>query len=1616
MIAFGLQVACLLFLLSSVSGLRPKNSIVMTFIARDEAVNIKSNLPLWAEVIDYFVFMIDERTTDGTESAIADVLDGRTPYEIVYHNFTGFGPARTKSLRNAWKFFPQASHVWIADPDWKPDLSTINKDDLTLEHDAFRFLIYDRNGITTRRCDWLLRHREGLAMRYHLHEVLDIGETYIPYRIPWIVHEIEQKGSWHTTVGHGHSMSAQRYIFDLQLLQKDLEMYGHDPHTHHYLGVSHEAYVEKMLQSNGNILTEELRGHLDESIKYLTLRVTGVYKTEFLEERWACMYALAGIYVSYLRDDVSGLRWLQACHEFSPQQTECALGMLHIYESQGRLEESQNMLLEILRTEHEERTMLNHFKHWSCDVPVTASRVLVHVAKYSDTGFTKDDAKYLKLLAGVASSEECVSYGASLGPETASEVLTVLQPYDLASSPLSNTKGLCNDRSLVEYIIRNEYTLHPCENIKHEATARRTCKDFTQMLPSPAEDRQVYAAKEFIGAASIYDIAHHAYAGFARRITHNPYNRGYYRILFAEHFNFRNLLYLIGFAHGNNLEHKLQITVLTSQSELKQALKQRVELCLHKSLILDHVTFIDLRNGQRFSDALRGDADGSTDNYYDYVEYNGGMSLSSEYSQHLNDLKTLIGSRGVIGITYYTKNIVQESLRRVVQQRNMTAHIPLSDNPINLVKGYLKAHDLVDYTKDAGLVAALADGECVSYSKSDVESIVQGLNFKILSWIPTARMSPYDMIPDEMVQRYKSYGMLEEDFMNTISSQFRATVYVSRSDSQNPGRAISTEHMLNNTKLIARSANLGYVFSSAVDKAQSRLSMSYGIPLSARRKTEFMLRVVCLPYSMAALSLLSDSPSFQKMLEFNAQITPEFSPFTIKYELLKSLGTLEKFNFITLWTPEDGDSKPPLQDDQKTTSRKFSVSRRTPAPAPPPPSDKRESQLLKSGLKTAKRSPTLATENRGIHKSASVEEGVQSGDEGVVNVGGLKFSRRPPSEKSSIVDDKTQTGSNEVPAICRIPGVSGGGICSAFKKQGVADEETTQRLYQKKSEGEELQSGSVATGPVSDSFSKRVAALKKMGFSDAMVSKIIQKDMEADGDILSPEQSSGTTASVHESVSGSQVSQAGVPPSPLNEAKDVDDDIPAVCRIPGVNGGNVCKPYLDKQKKRNEIEDFEPKQVQASTVHKGPNPLKDSHGEYDVQVRGLKKLGLSDAVIAQILSKASVANADSGIETSEGRNIERNRVRTGKEYQPQSREMLLKSYRNPTCEQFADSVAEKEHCTMPTTLKRPTSGNTLTSKLKVTFDLKQLAYLYNKKAIREKFLIENAVHGLENLLDTLRSSGLQRSSSSVMSLNSHQRDMVSSIFNRAVYVAEDTHLAVYAEPGALDYIKSVVRGIDSVDFFVIDGVLVSEALSQLADLLLSSTIWFDVANGFAFAAHSDDGLAQSSFHELGQAFESVISPSDSNSYHLKKYYAVALDGSAEGVSSLSMGEPEDIHVIVWLNGETSDAIDDSQDNEHDGLVVLSVDYTACLQNHGMRVNERTHPDFASRMGSLNAGLTKFCPLHSSETIPQKSNRVTILAPGRSHLFKSVGSYSQDGSFDENIILALVYVFSPDESG
>ncbi|CAM9713169.1 unnamed protein product [Choristocarpus tenellus] len=185
--------------------------LCMLMIVRDEEVNLRLNLPLWRDIIDCYVVGVDDRTKDDTIQVVNAVLPANKSRFIFLYNFEGFGQARNEVLRATRNTFPHATHLLVADADWRPNLDTVDLSQLDLVHRSFQFLIWDRSGHTTRTSSWLMRNEEGLGFKYRIHEVIDSANAkgLLPSKkIGWEVHEVEGNYSWHTNL-HGHSRTAE---------------------------------------------------------------------------------------------------------------------------------------------------------------------------------------------------------------------------------------------------------------------------------------------------------------------------------------------------------------------------------------------------------------------------------------------------------------------------------------------------------------------------------------------------------------------------------------------------------------------------------------------------------------------------------------------------------------------------------------------------------------------------------------------------------------------------------------------------------------------------------------------------------------------------------------------------------------------------------------------------------------------------------------------------------------------------------------------------------------------------------------------------------------------------------------------------------------------------------------------------------------------------------------------------------------------------------------------------------------------------------------------------------------------------------------------------------------
>lgn len=392
-------------------------SIIVSMICRNEEVNIRANLGAWATFADYFVFLLDDRTSDNTQSAIEVILDeNKKSYYIQNYTFNGFGSARTQGLHLANKHYPNASVIMIADPDWRPILSTISKQDLihTEDIEVYRFNVLDRNGVSRRKMDWMLANRPNLKMKYNLHEALDIGYYTKIKSLSWVFEEIEQPGTWHSIVGHNHSMSHKRYEFDLQLLYaeylnipfSDIEKRlsassklpgKHDPHLHYYLGVTHHAHLERIYNENKTVSYEEL----DLAIYFLKKRAFDYYPDEFVEQRYSSLLLLGSIHSTFLNEYLPAVQYLQLCQRVINKHVsiECVLQLINVHLANGQIESAMRELQLMLKTVFVDRMMMNTLHAKTCQLPDLMLKVYYLYYTHSrGTSLSLGDALYMLVM------------------------------------------------------------------------------------------------------------------------------------------------------------------------------------------------------------------------------------------------------------------------------------------------------------------------------------------------------------------------------------------------------------------------------------------------------------------------------------------------------------------------------------------------------------------------------------------------------------------------------------------------------------------------------------------------------------------------------------------------------------------------------------------------------------------------------------------------------------------------------------------------------------------------------------------------------------------------------------------------------------------------------------------------------------------------------------------------------------------------------------------------------------------------------------------------------------------------------------------------------------------
>lgn len=126
------------------------------------------------------------------------------------------------------------------------------------------------------------------------------------------------------------------------------------------------------------------------------------------------------------------------------------------------------------------------------------------------------------------------------------------------------------------------------------------------------------------------------------------------------------------------------------------------------------------------------------------------------------------------------------------------------------------------------------------------------------------------------------------------------------------------------------------------------------------------------------------------------------------------------------------------------------------------------------------------------------------------------------------------------------------------------------------------------------------------------------------------------------------------------------------------------------------------------------------------------------------------------------------------------------------------------------------------------------------------------------------------------------------------------------------------------------------------------------------------------------------------------YFAVAMSENVIASSPIISGEDDVLTVIVWL-----------QSHENHGSAMVNA-MSKCRFNK-KRYKQNTNGMW-TQDGSFDMHISMLCSAGESETIPAINNRLTIVGAGKSILFHQVISSMRRDTFDESIMLALLYRF------
>ena len=254
------------------------------------------------------------------------------------------------------------------------------------------------------------------------------------------------------------------------------------------------------------------------------------------------------------------------------------------------------------------------------------------------------------------------------------------------------------------------------------------------------------------------------------------------RFLFAQFFNPEMVFNLIGSLEKEDIL-SYEIVVVSPDATLIQFMKDTLQMTcageLEEEVSSQQVQYVQMLLMPFLGSRKRMQTPAPP--AFDYIEYNGGMSMDAAGCRsHLLGLRQILHDDGVIGMTYFSSNSHVDAVRALLRGQNKLFFFPFSLERNRLIQQYLVDHKLEKHKKDWELVA-LMGGErhafrrsyvphslleleaavnWTTYSQSEVVRIVGEQGLRVVSWIPTAYSHPYGEMMQQLTAHHHLYNLI----------------------------------------------------------------------------------------------------------------------------------------------------------------------------------------------------------------------------------------------------------------------------------------------------------------------------------------------------------------------------------------------------------------------------------------------------------------------------------------------------------------------------------------------------------------------------------------------------------------------------------------------------------------------------------------------------------------------------------------------------------------------------------------------------------------------------------------------------------------------------------------